>query len=134
MDSAVFLTLDEAIDVHMDLVSRYGGHPGIRDTDLLLSALAMPQASFGGEFLHRDIFEAAAAYAFHICNNRPFVDGNKRTALTCGLVFLELNAIEIRDSDGTLHAAMIDVASGRLSKQQLAHALRRLSLDRRLAR
>lgn len=129
MDSAVFLTLDEAIDVHMDLVSRYGGHPGTRDTDLLLSALAMPQASFGGEFLHRDIFEAAAAYAFHICNNRPFVDGNKRTALTCGLVFLELNAIETRDPDGTLYAAMIDVASGRLGKQQLADIFRTLSVD-----
>ncbi|OPZ50179.1 MAG: Toxin Doc [Firmicutes bacterium ADurb.BinA052] len=129
MDSAVFLTLDEAIDVHMDLVSRYGGHPGIRDTDLLLSALAMPQASFGGEFLHRDIFEAAAAYAFHICNNHPFVDGNKRTALTCGLVFLELNAIETRDPDGTLYAAMIDVASGRLGKQQLADIFRTLSVD-----
>ncbi len=129
MDSAVFLTLDEAIDVHMDLVSRYGGHPGTRDTDLLLSALAMPQASFGGEFLHRDIFEAAAAYAFHICNNHPFVDGNKRTALTCGLVFLELNAIETRDPDGTLYAAMIDVASGRLGKQQLADIFRTLSVD-----
>ena len=129
MDSAVFLTLDEAIDVHMDLVSRYGGHPGTRDTDLLLSALAMPQASFGGEFLHRDIFEAAAAYAFHICNNRPFVDGNKRTALTCGLVFLELNVIETRDPDGTLYAAMIDVASGRLGKQQLADIFRTLSVD-----
>jgi len=129
VDSAVFLTLDEAIDVHMDLVSRYGGHPGTRDTDLLLSALAMPQASFGGEFLHRDIFEAAAAYAFHICNNRPFVDGNKRTALTCGLVFLELNAIETRDPDGTLYAAMIDVASGRLGKQQLADIFRTLSVD-----
>jgi len=129
VDSAVFLTLYEAIDVHMDLVSRYGGHPGIRDTDLLLSALAMPQASFGGEFLHRDIFEAAAAYAFHICNNRPFVDGNKRTALTCGLVFLELNAIETRDPDGTLYAAMIDVASGRLGKQQLADIFRTLSVD-----
>jgi len=134
MDSAVFMTLDEAVDVHMDQVKRYGGHPGIRDVGLLLSALAMPQASFGGEFLHKDIFEAAAAYAFHICNNHPFVDGNKRTALACALVFLELNAIEIRDSDGTLHAAMINVASGRLSKQQLAHVLRRLSLDRRLAR
>ena len=129
MDSAVFLTLYEAIDVHMDLVSRYGGHPGTRDTDLLLSALAMPQASFGGEFLHRDIFEAAAAYAFHICNNHPFVDGNKRTALTCGLVFLELNAIETRDPDGTLYAAMIDVASGRLGKQQLADIFRTLSVD-----
>jgi death-on-curing protein len=129
VDSAVFLTLDEAIDVHMDLVSRYGGHPGTRDTDLLLSALAMPQASFGGEFLHRDIFEAAAAYAFHICNNHPFVDGNKRTALTCGLVFLELNAIETRDPDGTLYAAMIDVASGRLGKQQLADIFRTLSVD-----
>lgn len=129
MDSAVFLTLDEAIDVHMDLVSRYGGHPGIRDINLLLSALAMPQASFAGEFLHRDIFEAAAAYAFHICNNHPFIDGNKRTALACALVFLELNAIETRDPDGTLYVAMINVASGCLSKQQLADILRRLSVD-----
>lgn len=71
MDSIVFLTLDEAIDVRMDLVSRYGGHPGVRDIDLLRPALAMPQDSFGGEFLHGDIFEAAAAYAFHICNDHP---------------------------------------------------------------
>jgi death-on-curing protein len=129
MDSIIFLTLDEAIDVHMDLVNRYGGHRGIRDIDLLLSALAMPQASFGGEFLHRDIFEAAAAYAFHICNNHPFVDGNKRTALACALVFLELNAIETRDPDGTLYVAMIDVASGGLSKQQLADIFRTLSVE-----
>lgn len=129
MDSAVFMTLDEAIDVHMDQVKRYGGHPGIRDIGLLLSALAMPQASFGGEFLHRDIFEAAAAYAFHICSNHQFIDGNKRTALACALVFLELNAIEMRDPDGMLYVAMIDVASGGLSKQQLADILRGLSAD-----
>jgi death-on-curing protein len=61
MDSVVFIVLNEAIEVHIDQVRRYGGHPGIRDIGLLLSALAMPQASFGGELLHRDIFEAAAA-------------------------------------------------------------------------
>ncbi|NPV80539.1 MAG: hypothetical protein HPY52_09740 [Firmicutes bacterium] len=64
------------MEVHKDQIERYGGHPGIRDIDLLLSALAMPQASFNGEFLHRDIFEMAAAYAFHICNNHPFLVAN----------------------------------------------------------
>ena len=126
MDDITFLTLAEAIEAHKDQIERYGGHPGIRDIGLLLSALAMPQASFNGESLHRDIFEMAAAYAFHICNNHPFVDGNKRTALVCALVFLELNATNIVDQDGVLYGTMIHVASGRLGKQGLAAIFRNL--------
>lgn len=127
VDDITFLTLDEAIEIHKDQIERYGGHPGIRDIDLLLSALAMPQASFSGEFLHRDIFEMAAAYAFHICNNHPFTDGNKRTALVCALVFLELNATGVADPGGMLYGTMMDVASGLLDKQGLAAVFRKLS-------
>lgn len=87
----------------------------------------MPRACFNGGFLHRDIFEMAAAYVFHICNNHPFVDGNKRTALVCALVFLELNATKTVDQDGVLYGTMIDVASGRLAKQGLAAIFRKLS-------
>lgn len=128
MGDITFLTLAEAIEIHRDQIERYGGRQGIRDIGVLLSALAMPQASFNGEFLHRDVFEMAAAYAFHICNNHPFLDGNKRTALVCALVFLALNAIDVADTNGVLYGTMIDVASGRLGKEELAAVFRRLSV------
>lgn len=122
------MTLAEAIEIHRDQIERYGGRQGIRDIGVLLSALAMPQASFNGEFLHRDVFEMAAAYAFHICTNHPFLDDNKRTALVCALVFLALNAIDVADTNGVLYGTMIDVASGRLGKEELAAVFRRLSV------
>ncbi|OFZ19758.1 MAG: hypothetical protein A2Z20_00280 [Bdellovibrionales bacterium RBG_16_40_8] len=67
----------------------YGGATGIRAPDLLESAVMTPQASFGGQYVHNDVYEMAAAYAFHIAENQPFVDGNKRTALASALVFLD---------------------------------------------
>ncbi len=87
----------------------------------------MLTAGFDGKLLHQDIFEMAAAYAFHICRNHPFVDGNKRTALACALVFLELNGISLLDPEGRLYPAMLDVASGTLDKNALADILRSLS-------
>ncbi len=81
MPEPCFLTLAEVIEIHVDQIKRYGGRQGIRDFGLLESALAQPEASFGGEWLHRDVYEMAAAYAYHICQNHPFIDGNKRTAL-----------------------------------------------------
>ena len=65
MEKVLFLTLAEVIEIHNDQMQRYGGHAGIRDMNLLSSAVAMPYASFSGKFLHADIFEMAAAYAFH---------------------------------------------------------------------
>jgi len=68
----------------------------------------------------------AAAYAYHLCQNHPFIDGNKRTALTCALVFLDLNEITLRDPQGLLKDAMLQVASGRLTKADLLKLLQRL--------
>jgi death-on-curing protein len=127
MKSISFLTLAEVIEIHADQIARYGGSEGVRDINLLSSAVAMPFASFSGSFLHADIFEMAAAYAFHVCQNHPFVDGNKRTALASALVFLELNGISVSDPTGKLYRAMISIASGKLSKNELAKIFKKLS-------
>lgn len=69
------------LELHDDQLRLFGGGSGIRDRGALESAGAVPQASFDGAFLHEDLFAMAAPYAFHIAENQPFVDGNKRTAL-----------------------------------------------------
>lgn len=126
MKEILFLTLAEVIEIHSDQIKRYGGSHGIRDMNLLSSAIAMPHASFHGEFLHSDIYEMAAAYAFHLCNNHPFVDGNKRAALASALVFLELNGINISDPKGRLYEGMLGLAEGKLKKDEFAGILREL--------
>ena len=87
----LFLTIDEIVAIHDDQVNRYGGSHGLRDEGLLLSAAAMPEMGFGGEYLHHDLFEMAAAYLFHIVMDHPFVDGNKRAGTAAARVFLRLN-------------------------------------------
>ena len=126
MKKIEFLTLAEVTEIHADQIERYGGTAGTRDINLLSSAVAMPYASFSGDFLHRDIYEMAAAYAFHICQNHPFIDGNKRTALASALVFLDVNGISISDSEGKLYEATMDIASGKLKKEEFANILRNL--------
>jgi len=123
----LFLTLAEVIEIHSDQIRRYGGRDGLRDLALLESALAQPEASFSGKWLHRDLYEMAAAYAYHICQNHPFIDGNKRTALASALVFLELNGIALLDPRGRLKDAMLRIASGKMSKEDFAKLLRRLT-------
>jgi death-on-curing protein len=122
-----FLTLAEVIEIHKDQIHRYGGQSGIRDIGLLSSAVSMPHASFSGRLLYNDIYQIAAAYAFHICQNHPFIDGDKRTALASALVFLELNGISISDPEGRLYEAMVKLASGKLSREKLATILKSLS-------
>lgn len=126
MEKIAFLTLAEVVEIHSDQIQHYGGSEGIRDMNLLSSAVAMPYASFSGMFLHSDIYEMAAAYAFHICQNHPFVDGNKRTALASALIFLELNGVSISDSQGKLYKAMVSLASGDITKVEFAKTLRDL--------
>jgi death on curing protein len=123
----LFLTLAEVIEIHTDQIKRYGGSSGIRDIHLLSSAVAMPYASFQNQFLHADIFEMAAAYAFHISRNHPFVDGNKRTALATALVLLELNGISLSDPEENLYDAMISLSSGNIDKAGLAGVVRGLT-------
>jgi death on curing protein len=121
-----FLTLVEVLSILQDQITRYGGEFGIRDLNLLSSAIAVPQAAFGGKPLHADLFEMAAAYAFHICQNHPFLDGNKRVGLASALVFLDLNGVQLSDPDGRLYTLMMGVAQGDVGKPMIADTLRDL--------
>lgn len=118
------LTLAEVLEIHGDQIHRYGGSSGIRDMGLLQSAIAMPAASFGGSFLHTDIFEMAAAYLFHIVRNHPFVDGNKRTGAVAALVFLSLNDIEIDAGEDSFEKMVLDVATSQADKRAVAELFR----------
>ena len=93
------LSLDEVLELHADQISSFGGSPGVRDEGLLESALAQPQATFGGQFLHPTISEQAAAYLYHIAMNHPFIDGNKRTAFAVTDTFLRLNGCALNLTD-----------------------------------
>lgn len=122
-----FLTVDDVLVIHNEQIDAFGGLDGIRDAGLLESAVMMPQASFGGEYLHADIFEMAAAYAFHIAENQPFLDGNKRTALGAAMVFLVDNGFEFSADDLSLYDAMIAIANKQMDKYDLAGLLKDLS-------
>ncbi len=123
--------MGEVLLILQDQVRRYGGAYGVRDTDLLSSALAMPSSSFEGKYLHKDLYEQGAAYAFHICQNHPFIDGNKRTALATALVFLSLNGIELEDPNEELHGLMMDVAGERKPKSNIAATFKRLHIRKK---
>lgn len=116
----IFLTLEEVIKIHTDQIERYGGTFGIRDTVLLQSAVAMPQAGVGDQYLHTDLFEMAAAYLFHIVQNHPFFDGNKRVGAVTALVFLEMNGVDLQITDSALVQVVLGVAQGRIGKASVA--------------
>ena len=123
--SSIFLSLDQALEIHRDQIERYGGALGLRDLGLLESALAVPGARFEGECFHSDIFEMAAAYLFHIVKNHPFVDGNKRVGATASLIFLELNGIELEISNNALADLVLSVAAGNANKAAVAEFFRK---------
>ena len=125
--NVVFPSLAEILKLHADSLKRYGGADGIRDRDLLESALAQPLASFGGRLLHEDVFLMAAAYLFHLVKNHAFVDGNKRAGLAAALAFLDVNGVTIDRGTQELFEMTIAVAEGRLTKDQIAEIFRRLA-------
>jgi death-on-curing protein len=116
----LYLTLDEVHAIHARSIEDFGGSTGIRDHGLLDSALAMPSASFGGEDMHATLTEKAAAYAFHIAKNHPFLDGNKRTALAAALAFLHINGVHIEATDEEYVALGLGLAAGTVTKSEAA--------------
>lgn len=124
-----FLTLPEVLEIHQNQTNLYGGDPGIRDMGLLQSAIGMPSATYGGEFLHTDIFEMAAAYLFHLVKNHPFVDGNKRVGAVSALVFLVLNGFELDVPEDDFADIVLDVAQGKIDKAQVAVFLKQYSKE-----
>ena len=120
MMRVVFLTLDEVLALHADQIRRYGGSDGVRSVELLESALAVPAATFAGNYLHGSLHEMAAAYLFHLVKNHPFVDGNKRAGLIAMLAFLGLNDLRLDAEEADLTDLVLGVADGRVSKAEVA--------------
>ena len=133
------LTAEAVKAIHEEVLAAHGGSPGLRDVALLESAVAAPQATYGGKALLKDTVEIAAAYLFYLCSNRPFVDGNKRTALAACLVFLEANGrlpdpgLPVRDADAW-EVLMLHVADSRLDRDGTTKRLRALLRARRKAK
>ena len=121
----MFLDIDRILRTHLSLIERYGGQEGVRDVGLLHSAIAMPQASFGGQSLHKDLFEMTAAYLYHIVQNHPFLNGNKRTGAAAAIIFLAMNGVELEADEEGLVDLTLDVAQGKAGKQQIAEFFRR---------
>ena len=121
----VFLTFAEIIEIHDYQIAHFGGASGVRNIELLKSAIGMPSATFGGEYLHPSIFEMAAAYLYHLVENHPFVDGNKRVGAMAALIFLDLNGYDFDASDADFTAVVLKVASGEMMKSEISMFLRR---------
>ena len=118
-----FLSENIVIAIHDDQIRLYGGSYGLRDASALDAAMHMPQAQFSGQFLHPSIFHMAAAYAFHLSQNHPFLDGNKRTAGMVMFTFLQLNGLTVRATEVDYYQVMMAVASSQMSEEQLTQWL-----------
>ena len=121
----VFLSQDEVLALHADQIERYGGSHGIRDTGLLNSALAMPRATFGGQWLHGSLHEMAAAHLYHLVQGHAFIDGNKRVGLMAMFAFLGLNSLRMDATEDELVEMVLGVAGGRVSKAEVAVFIQR---------
>jgi death on curing protein len=121
----IFLTLDEVIRIHKSQIDNFGGTNGIRDLNLLESAISQPCAQFGGSYLHGDIYEMAAAYLFHIVRNHPFLDGNKRTGIAAALIFMEINGVNFDYDEDELGDLVINVVECKADKPEIAAFFRK---------
>ncbi len=119
MNEPVWVLDNVVVAIHQMLLAEHGGAPGIRDEALLNSALAKPKRRFAYE-PESSIFELAASHGFGIANNYPFVDGNKRTAFTVAVIFLELNGVSLKAPEPEVVIFFKNLASGNLIEYELA--------------
>ena len=120
------LSIETVVEIHAEAIKRFGGLGGVRDENLLASAVLAPQSTFGGKSPYHDVAEIAAAYLFYICNNQAFVDGNKRTAMMSAIVFLRINGIEPLPDSAEWEKLMLDVAASKIERDETTRRLRKL--------
>jgi death-on-curing protein len=115
----VFLTVEDILEIHRQVIAATGGLDGLRDVGLLDAAVHRPQAGFGGVPFYPDLHEQAAALLHSLATNHPFGDGNKRTAFTAADVFLRLNGGRLTAGEDEKYDFMMKVAASRLSFQEI---------------
>jgi death-on-curing protein len=125
-DDCFHLSVEIVREIHAEVIARFGGSDGVRDMALLESAVAAPQAGFGGKSPYADLADVAAAYLYYICKNHPFIDGNKRTALGACIVFLRLNGVATNADGPDWEDLAMAVAAGTIDRGETTERLRRL--------
>ena len=128
MQNPRFISKALAKTLHQQEIQKFGGSPGIRDEGLLDSALAQPQATFGGQLLHPTVSWqplTLAAYLYQLVKNHPFIDGNKRTGFAVMLAFLDLNGYCLNMSADEAYNLVLAVACGETSKDELSAFLQK---------
>lgn len=121
----IYLKKHQIMAMHAYLINEYGGINGLRDDGLLESALAQPRQSAFGEDVYPDIFIKASVYAFTLSENQPFLDGNKRIAVSAMATFLTVNGFELTCSQQELYATIMELANKKISKEQLSTWLKK---------
>lgn len=116
-----FLTLEEVLQMHDAFIDAFGGLKGVRDSNLLLSAIEIPKSTMFGNDLYPSIYDKAAAYLFHLVQNHPFNDANKRTGFGVAYIFLKANKAPIMFNDEDFENLVIEVAKGKKTKAEIAH-------------
>lgn len=125
-DYCFHLTVEIVREIHAEAIAKFGGSHGVRDMALLESAVAAPQATFGGQSPYKDLTEVAAAYLFFQCKNHPFIDGNKRAALGACIVFLRLNGIDPKTDGPEWEELTLAVAASVMERDGTTERLRQL--------
>ena len=122
-----YLTAGQVLFIHSRLIDETGGSHGIRDVGLLQSAVSRPKATFGGKDLYPDIFHKAAAFMESLIKNHPFIDGNKRTAITSVGIFLQSNGYYLKTTQKELELFTLSVATGKTSLDDIVKWLKKHS-------
>jgi len=118
-----YLSVENVITIHDTFLKEFGGLQGIRDINLLISAVESPKATMFGQDLYPSIYDKAAAYLYHIVCNHPFNDGNKRTGFGATLLFLKANSIPIIVNKKKYENLVVEVAKGKKTKEEIAYFL-----------
>jgi death on curing protein len=122
MSEPSWVTYDQIVAIHGRQLKRFGGAPGLRDEGMLRSALERPRNKW--QYEQAELAELAAAYAFGLAKNHPFVDGNKRVAFVAMMVFLRKNDVRFAPDQAHAAAIILALAAGQVSEENLARWIR----------
>jgi death-on-curing protein len=120
MTTPKFLTFNQIVELHKLQIDQFGGSHGVKDEGLLLSAIGQPESGFGDQYFHKDLYEMASAYLFHLVKNHAFNDGNKRIAALTAAVFLQVNGLSVIANEDAFEKLVLDAAQSLVTKEQIA--------------